>query len=816
MNNNFFKTSFTNTESVKFSVTQIAQESNEYWDLLNNIGGDIYGSTGVNFNKLVLHSLHYLFTNCINSSDLKDSDWSLEFAKSILDKNNDTGWQPITSSPHSTNIAVYKKEYYKECFAFIQLAYYLNSIDLTQNQFFTYIDYYLTTGNKLPDDDYGLDLAYLNKKYNDYNKSKADHKTTAETTLKSHFYGCLFILCNDLGLSIKNFKVTSKIGRDYNPITHVPREFRKYFPFILVENDIIAAHPHFIDLEIDSNCATGIYEKLAASLNVTRTEAKFLFVKTLNSGMIRSRNYLYKFFEPVYKDKTDKLVDLVMDSNRPFWMVMQHWEFIAIETYKTANKIKNVTRLHDAVICIDNIYSHELRTSFANFTFGSKKLNSFSDGLQFEVSKKTSKYNYITSLPSSLSGYKNAEHYHTKQKEIFKSKNFDIYKDDFSYIKAGFNIASRGYFYKDDFIHITDDIFLKKVTNQIAVLIYLNDNINHQNLSHIINSVVNYIFDNGVYSFNKNYLVSYLMDLFESEVIDPEVKIKNWMYKGNEQKNNFTIYQWSSLLYEAKSNAKEYFAALDLKEIFASCLHSKKKIYLNINDLGIKDKRTSPRIAAIVDSFNTANGIECLRFANTLHELCTKFGTLYSDLYIRVTKLVHTPSQNQVAKDLRINRRTAKKIIDWMQLEQDTTKIKQLEQQLSEIIDHQKPIAAAERPTIPTPSWNEAFNIETETTITNKVDDVIYINVISEYKPTPAAVQYVDSVLNCDFEKVKTKDSQWILDWYLFNNKTILEQDRQLLKNNVTKSFDYIMNQYNTGNKFEWNRAAFNGLQIAS
>jgi hypothetical protein len=816
MNNNFFKTSFTNTETVKFSVTQITQTPSEYWDLLNNISGDVFQNNGVNFNKLVLHSLHYFFTNCINSSDLVDSDWSLEFAKSILDKNNDTGWQPVTTSPHCSNIEVYKKDYYKECFAFIQLAYYLNHIDLTKNQYFEYIDHYLTTGSKLPDDNYKLDLAYLKKKYNEYDKSKGDHKTTAKTTLKNHFYGCLFILCNDLGLSIKNFKIDSKQGRDYSPIVKVPREFRKYFPFILVENDIIAAYPHFIDLQIDSNCAAGIYEKFAASLNVTRTEAKILFNKTLNSGKYHPREFFVKFFEPVYKDKTEALVDLVMDSSRPFWMVMQHWEFNAIETYKTKNKIQNVTRLHDAVILIDNIYSNNRQNIFINYTFGSKKLNSFADGLQFEVSKKTSKFNYISSLPSSLSGYKNAEHHHESQKEIFKSKNFDIYKDDFHYIKAGFNIASRGNFYKDDFIHITDDIFLKKVTNQIAVLIYLNDNINHQNLSHIINTVVNYIFDNGVFSFNKNYLVNYLMDLFESEVIEPEWKIKNWMYKGTEQKNNFTIYQWSSLLYEAKSKAKEYFAAQDLHEIINSSLHSKEKIYINIKDLGIKDKRTSPRIAAIVDSFNGANGIDCLRFANTLHDLCTKFGTLYSDVYNRVTKLVHTPSQNQVSKDLSINRRTAKKLIDWMQLEPDTTKIKQLEQQLSEIIEHQKPPAAADKPTIPTPSWNEAFNIETETTITNKVDDVIYINIISEYKPAPAAVQYVNSVLNCNFDKVMAKDSNWILDWYLFNNNTIPEQDRQLLKNNVTKSFDYIMNQYNTGQKFEWNRAAFNGLQIAS
>lgn len=167
-----FKNSFGNSINLKFQITQITQSDEQFYNLLNNIKGDLFQNKGVNFDKVIIHSLNYLFVNCINTSDLKDDDFNLEFAKSILDKNNCTGYTPIKTSPHSTNIPIYKKKYYKEAFAFIQLAYYLNEINLEENQFFKYINHYLNTNTKLPDLEYFLDLEYLHKKYNDFSKSK--------------------------------------------------------------------------------------------------------------------------------------------------------------------------------------------------------------------------------------------------------------------------------------------------------------------------------------------------------------------------------------------------------------------------------------------------------------------------------------------------------------------------------------------------------------------------------------------------------------------------------------------------------------------
>ena len=62
---NQYKTTFGNNVNLKFEITQIEQTSDSYWNDLNNIQGDLFGSNGVTFNNIVLKSLHYFFTNCV-------------------------------------------------------------------------------------------------------------------------------------------------------------------------------------------------------------------------------------------------------------------------------------------------------------------------------------------------------------------------------------------------------------------------------------------------------------------------------------------------------------------------------------------------------------------------------------------------------------------------------------------------------------------------------------------------------------------------------------------------------------------------------
>jgi hypothetical protein len=201
-------------------------------------------------------------------------EWSLSFAKSLLDRNNFSGFTPVLSADPSRVIQVNECEYYKECFALIQFAYYINEIalhsKLQKTQFYIYIKHYLETGVMLPDSEYKYDLEYLHKKYKDYKKSK----TTPEKTLYFWFNGALLILLKDLGLSVKNFKCSYKNGREYNALTNVPRDFRKFFPFVLRQYDIKSANPNFVDNILGSSVANNVYSDLMFAHNITRNQAK--------------------------------------------------------------------------------------------------------------------------------------------------------------------------------------------------------------------------------------------------------------------------------------------------------------------------------------------------------------------------------------------------------------------------------------------------------------------------------------------------------------------------------------------------------------
>jgi len=804
-----FKNSFGNSINLKFQITQITQSDEQFYNLLNNIKGDLFQNKGVNFDKLIIHSLNYLFINCINTSDLKDEDFNLEFAKSILDKNNCTGYTPIKTSPNSTNIPIYKKQYYKEAFAFIQLAYYLNEINLEENQFFKYINHFLNTNTKLPDNQYNLDLDYLHKKYDDYNKSKKNNfAISSRTTLKNHFYGCLYIICNDLGLSTSNFKSNFSVGRDYNPMVKVNREFRKYFPFLLNEYDIKSAYPRFIDLQIGCDVADGIYDNLVDANNITRDEAKRLYNKNLNSGHIHSRDYFKPFFEPIYKEYTDTLIDLIVDLKTPIWKVLQRWEFIAIENFKETNNLKNVTRLHDAIICIDNKFTNEIKTKFNFYEFGFKQLNEIEEEFNFQVSKKNSRYSYVSSIPTTLrsSGYTFQKD--TKKGNVFKDKFFNIYTDDFFIWKSSFNIAYRGTIADDVFVTITSDEFINKCKYSIDVIRYLNNDKNKDSIYFIINEIIEHIYSNGAYSFNKDYLRKLLFEYAETPAETPIAKIRNWHFVGNSELNNINFYKFNQLRHEATRNAKKFFYASSIIHIVKHSYNNEIKKFIRYNDLELTDKRQSPIIYDLVYRFNAANGFTDVRSANCFNELCTMYVSLYSNTLYKVTDFVHNYSLSAISKEFSINRRTATKFKNWIEQPQDKEELKAILKELNLIIEEQIEVKEEEKQSLPTCTWNDAFNIEEEEyTITKTEENYFQVNITTTQVATPK--HYSKSVLNCDPEAAIRNDICFITSWLLFHNPTLKETERSLIKNNPQKTADFVKDLYYNNLPITWNENNF-------
>jgi hypothetical protein len=803
------KLNFNNAQSVKFEITKITQSPNYYWDSLNNIQGDLFKSKGVRFETIVLQSLNYFFLNCVNTSLLNDCDWSLSFAKSLLDKNNPTGYTPILTNPDSTNLEVYEREFYKECFAIIQFAYYLNEIDLEGNQFFTYLKHFLNTGTKLPESEYKLDLEYLNKKYAFY----FEQKTKPEKIIDYWFNGCLFIILNDLGLSVSNFKIVSKEGRQYNPIVKVPRDFRKYFPFVLNQYDIKSAYPHFIDLIIDSNVAGSIYGDIQKRLSIARGDAKILFNKTINSGKYYSREHFTNFFEPYYKAHTSALVDLILDKKIPFWKRMQHWEAGAIENFKKSNRVENVTRLHDAILVIDNSFLPEIRTDFVFYQFERQSLNQVPDTIDFKISNKKPKFNYVGAIPSKLNGIRTEND--SKGGVRFQSKGFDIYETPFNYIKAGFNISYKGHASKLGWVPFTENDFKNKCVNCALVIRDLNPEKDSIALSYIFKQIVSHIAQNGAYSFNEQSVFNLMIDSIGDAGASPKVKTKNWYFKGNADFNNLDFYDFTKLLNEARAKAKLYFITHQIFPLVEQSYKEKKKIYIDLNRFGLSDKRDCELVFDLVHSFNKANGFDSLVFANTLNDfigLYTQSVTTYKKPLYTLTESVYKASENALAKQYGIHRQTAKRIKNWFTTPQDKTQLGEVYYTLHAILNNYKDLEheiiktennrlsivkvqeVQTKTQLPQLTPEQAFFVtETETNIEQISATQYVVNVKTTVNKAP---DLKGSVLECDLETAINRGDDFIFSWFLFNNKDLTACERFAHQRDRFKTIQYVKHSY--------------------
>ena len=803
------KLNFTNAQSVKFEITKITQSPNQYWESLNTIKGDLFKSKGTDFESVVLRSLNYFFINCVNTSLLKDSDWTLSFAKSLLDKNNTTGYTPILTNPDSYSLEVYEGEFYKECFAFIQFAYYLNEIDLEGNQFFTYLKHYLTTGTKLPESEYQLDLEYLNKKYEYY----FEQKTKPEKILDYWFNGCLFIILNDLGLSVANFKITSKEGRQYNPIVKVPRDFRKYFPFLLSQYDIKSAFPHFIDLQIGSNVAASIYGDIQNGLLIARGDAKILFNRKVNSGKYYSREHFTEFFEPYYKEHTGALVDLILDKKFPFWKRMQHWEFCAIDNFKKTNRVENVTRLHDAILVIENSFLHELRTDFIFYDFEHQSLNQVPDSIDFKISNKKPKFNYVGAIPSKLTGIRTEND--SKGGVRFQSKGFDIYETPFNYIKAGFNISYKGHASKSGWVPFTENDFKNKCVNCALVIRDLNPEKDSIALSYIFKQIIAHIVKNGAYSFNEQSVFKLMFDSIGDAGASPIVKTKNWYFKGNADFNNLDFYDFTKLLNEARAKSKLYFISHKIFPLVEQSYKAKKKMYIDLNRFGFGDKRDCELVFDLVQSFNKANGFDSLVFANTLNDfigLYTQSVTPYKMPLYTLTESVYKASENALAKQYGIHRQTAKRIKNWFATSQDKTQLGEVYYTLQAILNNYKDLEheiiktennrlsivkvqeLQTKKELPQLTPEQAFFVtETETHIERTSENQYIVNVKTTVNTKPDLTL---SVLNCDLETAINRGDDFLFSWHLFNNKDLTTSERFALQRDRFKTIQYVKHSY--------------------
>ena len=825
------KLNFNNHQSVKFEITQFTQTAEQYFNAINDIRGNT--SSGEEFESVVLKSLNYFFLNCVNPSHLDADEWSLSFAKSLLDRNNFSGFTPVLSADPSRVIQVNECEYYKECFALIQFAYYVNEIalhsKLQKTQFYIYIKHYLESGVMLPDSEYKYDLEYLHKKYKDYKKSK----TTPEKTLYFWFNGALLILLKDLGLSIKNFKCSYKNGREYNALTNVPRDFRKFFPFVLRQYDIKSANPNFVDNILGSSVANNVYSDLMLAHNITRNQAKIKFNSMLNMGAKGlKREFFVNFFGSTYKEHTDKLIDLITAKDVLFWERMQLTEEVVIKKFIAVNGLINGTRLHDAVFVIDSKNAPSITTKIDSFELECTLINAPSKSLNFMINKKRTKYSYVGSIPSGIKSNWTTEFDNKANGLRYQGKAFDIYLDEFEYMKANFNIVNTGHNSENGWVYLTEEDFVKKCINSILVIRDLNPDKSANELRAVIDKIVSHMVENSAYGFTPDVLIGLMCDAVEDFNAKPIIKTKSWYFKGNQDAGNLDFYEFSKLLNETRVKARLYFGALKMLPIVEESFKNKRKMYIDMTRLGFNNRRECELLYEIAESFNIANGFGSLKFANNVKvflEMYISFASTLKENTNKVANEMYIPTESAISKGCDVHRQTAKKILHWVNQPQDTHAVHEILFNLKAITENTKDIKheivkvenrlivkkviEAERKTYKLPQLTpmQAFG-EIETRI-ETIDDAQHkFHITRTIKRHP---DFTHSSLNTPPEVAIYSNPAFLVSWYIFQNKGITEDDRSVLLINLERSTEYIRHLYWTTNSIQFDRQHFNSTRSA-
>lgn len=461
------KLDFSNTSNLKTDIQNRISNTTEidFTSALNDMKGDDKSGNGFTFSEITLLAMAY-FIDKIFIDKLKDEYYTLEMIKGFLDANNYTSYTAI----HEIDVEFFElneSPYFKHCWLIIQTAWFLNSEHFGSHQHIEYLNHYFETGFKLPIEDYLFDTNYLQKKYLEIDNNRQKSIGIDGYKLVGQWYhSILFLICNELQLSTKNFKITTKDYREYNPLTKTSRQLRTLMPFKVIECDIKSAFPTFLDIETGAKIKGEVYNNVMRTEGITRDKAKKKFNTMCNSGAYHCVEETIDFLVNCgyTLEQSEHIVTLTHDKERKFFSYMTEYESVAISSFKKQNGLQRGTRLHDSVIFIDDKVKPKLLNVELLCDFGYIELNRPVVKNSFNLSQKRLPYAYISSIPQ---GLKLASLYKGIMPEVRGEANgFRIFKSKYNYLSAGFNINDS---------ELDFEIFEQKFKVMLSTLLFLNE-----------------------------------------------------------------------------------------------------------------------------------------------------------------------------------------------------------------------------------------------------------------------------------------------------------------------------------------------------
>lgn len=584
------------TENFKYSIQDKQSESItiEFYKALQNLKGNgTNKKDAIGFDRLTLFASAYFFEyifgenleNGFKKHHTTDSDYTIKAIKGYFDACNLTNFTPTTSLTSEYKKLV-KTSLFDACYLVIQSAYHYGTSFLN-HQFLDYMEHYILTSEKLPTDLYKYDKKYLEKKYQDIdldkkNKSK-EFFQTVKAFKKNWYFSTQELILNHLGIENDNFKKQKQEHhRLYNSLAQCPRTLRTEQPFLLVSFDISSAYPSMIDEEVGSNLGKSIYDNLANKKGISRSEAKTLFNRALNSKEYRKtidkkEPFFAMLLDCGYSKRQSLDIIYKITDNKDFTFfefgskLEQHY----INIFNKENYNFNATRLHDCMFIIkDNTIDYSrFKINFGkNISFSFEEVNQAKENRDLKISNRKFEFNRIQFAPKKFY----LSHYYiigklpeikgiineiidvtinkdTSREETFKQRiDATFYKNDYQYISCNFD-------YKD--IDNYDDL-CEAFIFSFKTLLYLNPDydLKLQDVRLILNryrTLTNLCFDIET-------LASEVFKWSTLESFKPEIKLRDYTLNSDFKIiNDFIFMAGLGIARGINSSNYNYFNLID-------------------------------------------------------------------------------------------------------------------------------------------------------------------------------------------------------------------------------------------------------------
>ena len=277
-------------------------------------------------------------------SNIIFTDWKTEFTKRIQFEVKSR--KEVFTFTDALLKSINRRTEFDECM--INYSRFISSKPLLNNDYFKYVNAY-ANGRE-------LDLKFFkhnkvklleyyvkfdkDKKYNPFNKS---HYETYVLFMMLKLKGHYKLEYDEI------FNVKQVGNRTYNPLTSIPSVIRGELPFEVKEFDIYRAFSTFIDYELGIKRDTDVYNlidkrKFNTLLNL-HSECKSTTIEAVRSQLI-----------DIYGDRVNEVITHErFNNNGNLFNELTVYEKQAIESFVTANNLKEFVRLHDGVFVLADV-----------------------------------------------------------------------------------------------------------------------------------------------------------------------------------------------------------------------------------------------------------------------------------------------------------------------------------------------------------------------------------------------------------------------------------------------------------------------------